>query len=92
MFSIFFASQGTSALEFLLGRFEPPPEHLNEWRDVGIEQPSGLLRQERVLFPAGRQDGAFLLRQVRYRDPMSREIVRVSPEERVRRRRVSVRN
>jgi hypothetical protein len=91
MFSIFFASQGSSALEFLLGRYEAPPEHLNEWRDVGIEQPSGLLRQERVLFPAGRQDGPFLLRQVRYRNPSSKEIVRIVPEERVRRRRVSVR-
>jgi hypothetical protein len=49
------------------------------------------LRQERLLFPAGRQNGPVLLRQVRYRDPSSKQIVRVAPEERVRRRRVSSR-
>lgn len=90
-FTVFFTSQGTSALEFLLGRYEAPPDDLNTWRDVGIEQPSGLLRQERLLFPPGRQDGPFLLRQVRYRDPSSKAIVRVAPEERVRRRRISAR-
>jgi len=92
VFSIFFTSQGTSALEFLLGRYEAPPDHLNTWRDMGIEQPSGLLRQERLLFPAGRQGGPSLLRQVRYRDPMSNAIVRVLAEERVPRRRVSSRS
>lgn len=91
MFAIFFTSQGTSALEFLLGRFEAPPDHLNAWRDVGIEQPSGLLRQERLLFPDGRQSGPIFLRQVRYRDPISKEIVRIAPEERVPRRRISAR-
>jgi hypothetical protein len=91
MFATFFTSQGTSALEFLLGRYEAPPDHLNTWLDIGIEQPSGLLRQERLLFPPGCQDGPFLLRQVRFRDPSSKQIVRVAPEERVRRRRVSAR-
>ena len=90
-FSIFFASQGTTLLEFLFGRYEAPPEHLNSWRDMGVEHPSGLLRQERLLFPPGRQSGSVLLRQVRYRDPATREIVRVAPEERVQRRRVSAR-
>ena len=91
MFGIFFTSQGSSAREFFFGRYEAPPDHLNTWLDVGIEQASGLLRQERLLFPNGRQDGPFLLRQVRYRDPSSKQIVRVSPEERVPRRRVSAR-
>lgn len=91
MFATFFTSQGTSALEFLLGRFEPPPDHLNVWRDIGIEQPSGLLRQERLLFPHGRQNARFFLRQVRYRDPLSNAIVRIDPEERVPRRRISAR-
>ena len=90
-FTVFFTSQGSSVLEFLLGRYEAPPEHLNIWLDVGIEQPSGLLRQERVLFPPGRQDGPVLLCQVRYRDPTSKAIVRIAPEQRVRRRRVSAR-
>lgn len=88
MFGIFFASQGTSALEFLLGRYEPPPADLNTWSDTGVEPSSGLLRQERLVFPDSRQGGPFLLRQVRYRDPQSREIVRVDPEERVRRQRI----
>jgi hypothetical protein len=91
LFGIFFASQGTSVLEFLLGRYEAPPDNLNAWVDVGTEEPSGLLRQERLLFPAGRQGGPILLRQVRFRDPRSNEIVRVSPEERVPRGRVSAR-
>lgn len=90
-FSIFFTSQGTTLLEFLFGRYEAPPEHLNTWRDMGVEQPSGLLRQERLLFPPGRQTGSVLLLQVRFRDPSSNSIVRVAPEERVRRRRVSAR-
>ena len=91
MFGIFFTSQGTSAREFLFGRYEAPPDHLNTWLDTGIEQPSGLLRQERLLFPPGRQDGPVFLRQVRYRDPSSKAIVRIAPEELVRRRRVSAR-
>ena len=92
IFSVFFTSQGTSSLEFLLGRYEPPPDDLNTWRDVGIEEPTGLLRQERLLFPPGRDGGPILLRQVRFRDPSSLQIVSVRPDERVRRRRVSVRN
>jgi hypothetical protein len=91
VFATFFASQGTSTLEFLFGRFEPPPDHLNTWRDVGTEPSSGLLLQERLLFPDGRQNSPVLLRQVRYRDPISKQIVRVAPEERVRRRRMSAR-
>ena len=91
VFSVFFTSQGSSPLEFLLGRYEAPPPHLNTWLDRGIEQASGLLRQERLLFPSGREGGPILLRQVRLRDPVSNEIVRIYPEERVRRRRVSAR-
>jgi hypothetical protein len=91
VFSAFFTSQGSSVVEFLLGRFEPPPDHLNTWRDMGIEQPSGLLRQERLIFPDGRESSPVLLRQVRFRDPVSKEIVRIAPEERVPRRRTSAR-
>ena len=91
VFAVYFTSQGASPLEFLFGPYEALPEDLNTWLDVGIEQPSGLLRQERLLLPEGRRDGPFLLRQVRYRDPSSKEIVRVCPEQRVRRRRISAR-
>jgi hypothetical protein len=91
VFSVFFTSQGGSPLEFLLGRYEAPPEHLNTWLDAGIDPLSGFLRQERLLFPSGREGGPVLLRQVRFRDPNTGQIVRIGPEERVRRRRISAR-
>src|SRR6188768_2942861 len=92
VFAIFFTSQGTTPLEFLLGRYEPLPADLNQWHERGIDVQSGLLREERLILPAGRSNGAFLLRQVRYRDPTTRKIARTCPEERVRRRRLSVRS
>jgi hypothetical protein len=91
VFAVFFVTQETTPLEFLLGRYEPLPDNLNRWLDTGLEQPSGLLREERLLLPPGRSDGPLLLRQVRYRDPKTRAIVRVCPEERVPRRRISSR-
>jgi hypothetical protein len=91
VFAIFFVTQDTTPLEFLLGRYEPLPDNLNTWLDTGVEPSSGLRREERLLLPAGRSDGPLLLRQVRYRDPNTRAIVRVDPEERVHRRRISSR-
>lgn len=88
---MFFATQGTTPLEFLLGRLEPLPDDLNQWKDAGIATPSGLLRQERLLLSPGRIWGARLLRQVRYKDPTTGEIVHVDPDEPVRRKRVSAR-
>lgn len=91
VFGVFFVTQGTTPLEFLLGRYEPLPDDLNRWLETGLEQPSGFLREERLLLPPGRSDGPLLLRQVRYRDPKTRAIVRICPEERVRRRRIGSR-
>jgi hypothetical protein len=88
VFAVFFTSQGTNLVEFLLGPYEPLPDDLNKWVTAGIEEQSGLVREERVLLPAGRDGGPVLLRQARFRDPTTRAIVRVRPEERVRRRRV----
>jgi hypothetical protein len=88
---VFFASQGTTPVEFLLGRHEPLPDDLSQWKDTGVVAQSGLLREERLLLAPGRRWGARLLRQVRYKDPSTGEIVRVEPDEPVRRRRVSTR-
>jgi len=91
VFLVFFASQGTTPLEFLFGKFEPLPDDLNQWHEAGVEPGSSLVREQRLVLPAGRSDGPILLRQSRYRDPSTGQIVRVAPEERVRRRRISAR-
>jgi hypothetical protein len=100
VFTVYFAAQGTNPLEFFLGGHEPPPADLGKWRGVGelvegTPRPEGsagaLVREERLLLPGGRAGAAYFLKQVRYRDAGTGEVVRVEPEARVRRRRVSVR-
>lgn len=86
VFVIYFTSQGTTPLEFFLGRYEVPPD-LGQWRPTGpLEQ--GLQREERYLLPEGRNRASHLLYQVRYREPTTLAIVRVEPERRLPRRRV----
>jgi hypothetical protein len=87
VFMVYFTSQGTTPLEFLLGRHEPPPADLGQWREIDGAGADGLLREERYLLPQGRPNAGHLLHQVRYRDPRTRDIVRVEPEQRIRRRR-----
>jgi hypothetical protein len=89
VFMIFFASQGTSPVEFFFGRYEPLPPDLGTWRATGIDEHTGLLREERLLLPDSNPKASRLLRQVRYRDPATRQIARVEPEQKLRRRRVS---
>lgn len=93
VFTVYLTSQGTSPLEFLFGRYEPLPDDLGKWR--GVTEPGEdareLVREERLLLPGGRAGASYLLRQVRYRDAATGEIVRVEAEERLRRRRVSTR-
>jgi hypothetical protein len=103
IFLLFFAAQGSSPQEFLLGRFEPPPDDLGQWKEVALENLEGqarqhltagrehLVREERFLLPGDRAGARYLVHQVRYRDPVSRAIVRVDPEGRVARRRRSAR-
>ena len=91
VFTIFFATQGTNPLEFFLGRYEPLPADLGQWRQLGRDPQTGLLREERLLLPSGRPNAARFVHQVRLRDPLTREILRVEPERHVRRRRVSAR-
>jgi hypothetical protein len=86
VFMIYFTSVETTPLEFFFGRYEAPPADLGTWKDAGIDS-AGLLREERCLLPEGRVRAGYLLRQVRYRDPVTRAIVRVEPERRLARRR-----
>jgi hypothetical protein len=90
VFMVYFTSAKTTPLEFFFGRYEPPPADLGTWRQVGAEQ--GLLREERCLLPDGRHGAGYLLLQVRWREPATNAIVRVEPEQRLRRRRVSSRS
>lgn len=92
VFWIYFTTQGLTPSEFFFGRYEPLPDDLGAWREVGVDQSSGCLKEERLLLPGDRSNASYLLRQVRFRDPTTRAIVRVAPEERVSRRRVSARS
>ena len=91
VFAVYFAMQGTTVVEFLLGRYEPLPTDLGKWRELGANPKTGLLREERLLLPNGEPSSAWLLHQVRHRDPGTEDIVEVEPERRVRRQRVSAR-
>ncbi len=69
-----------------LGELEDLPKSLNEW--VEDEQPSedGLICERRHLMPDTFASRMTL--QVRYRDPATRDIVRIDPEVTIKRRRV----
>ncbi len=88
VFLVYFTMQGTTPLEYLLGRFEPLPSDLGSWKECGIDPATGLVREERFVLPGGRPSSRQLLHQVRYRDPSKRSIERIGPEVRVRRRRI----
>jgi len=92
VFMIVFASQGLSPVEFFFGRYEPLPHDLGIWRETGTDAQTGLLREERLLLPNSNPKAGHLMRQVRHRDPATRAIARVEPEQRVPRRRVSARS
>jgi hypothetical protein len=88
VFAVYFTSQGTTPGEFLFGKYEPLPDDLGTWKKAEGDQRPGLLREERLLLPEGQARAGHLLQQVRYRDAATRDIVRVEPERRIRRRRV----
>lgn len=88
VFMIYFTAMSTTPSEFFLGRYEPPPADLGSWKGKGTSR-EGLLEEERYLMPEAR--AGYLLQQVRYRDPVTRQIVQVDAERRVPRRRVSSR-
>gem|GEM_PF-2980980 len=84
IFLVFFHADGTSVLDYLLGEQEPLPPDLDKWRSSGPESPSGQLREERWLSLPG-LFGARLIRQVRYREAEDASIIRVLPDEVVKR-------
>jgi len=88
VFIAFLKSAGTTPSEFVFGRYEPPPADLGLWKEIPSEP--GLICEERCLLPEG-QSAPYLLLQRRYRDAATREILRIDPEERIARRRVSLR-
>lgn len=91
VFVAFFSAQGITPTEFILGRYEPPPGDLGIWKEFGVDEQARFLREERLLLPRGDARAGQLLHQVRYRDPVTRVIVRVEPDRRIRRCRISVR-
>jgi hypothetical protein len=88
---IYFTSMSTTPLEFLLGRYAPPPPDLGVWRETGRTSREGWVEEERRILPAGKARAAYYLLQVRYREPSTRQIVRVVADVREKRPRVSSR-
>jgi hypothetical protein len=87
VFMIYFTSSETTPIEFFLGRYEALPADLGTWKDTGVDS-AGMIREERCLLPEGHARASYLIRQVRYRDPVLRGIVRIEPERRLPRRRL----
>jgi len=74
-----------------LGELEPVPDDIGRWL-VDTESAEGqkassqgLLREQRLLLQEG---GKRFIKQVRYRNAETREIVRIEPEEVIPRRRI----
>lgn len=84
---VYFTSHGTTPIDFFLGRYELPPD-LGTWKATGKDADGRFVREERCVLPSERPNAGHFLRQVRYRDPLTRAIVRVEPEQKVPRRRV----
>lgn len=91
VFMVYFTAASTTPIEFFFGRYEAPPADLGVWKPAGVSAADGLLREERLLLPEGRANAGRLILQVRHRDPLTRAVVRVEPEQRLKRRRVSIR-
>lgn len=85
IFLVFFVANGTSASEVFLGELEPLPERLGEWIELASLSSGELVEERHLLLGEGKS--GVLVRQRRFRDPNTREIVRIEPEERVIRRR-----
>jgi hypothetical protein len=89
VYLLFILSQVPGAAEQRLGVLEALPANLGQWQSDG-ETDDGLAREVRHIFHEG--SGLFaqgkLVRQVRYRDGASGEIVRVDPEQVVKRKRI----
>lgn len=79
-----FMSHVPGAKEERFGELEPLPARLGEWIPDEARASDGTLREQRHLFDESRRT---LTLQVRYRGP-SGDIVRVEPEQTVKRKRI----
>ena len=85
----FFMASVPGAKEERFGRLPPLPDNLGEWVRSPGEDAAGRIREERYLFQERTGLGAGkLILQVRYRDPVSNEIVGMEDERVVPRRRI----
>jgi hypothetical protein len=89
VYLLFILSQVPGVKEQRLGVLEELPADLGQWK-ADEETPEGLVREVRHIFQegSGLLSAGKLIRQVRYRDKASDEIVRVEPEEVIKRRRI----
>jgi len=87
VFAAYFTARGISPLDFFLGAYEPYDPELAQWRACGRDEATGVIREERVLLPDGRERAAYLEHQARYRDPVTGKIRSVEPPRRARRKR-----
>lgn len=82
-----FFSHVPGAKDERLGKLEPLPDEMSQWVELGAHD--GLVKEERRLFAdPGEMDQTKILVQTRYRDPETKEIVRVDPERTYRRKRI----
>ncbi|MGC4095037.1 MAG: hypothetical protein QM756_45385 [Polyangiaceae bacterium] len=90
VYFFFFMQSVPGAVEERFGALEPLPSNLGEWQvdadspEAAAAQRDGLKRETRYFFEEGKQR---LLKQARYRNAED-EIVRVEPDQVVKRRRL----
>jgi len=89
---IYFTAQGVSPIAFFAGRYESYDPSLAQWKEVSKDEQSGLVREQRLLLPDGKENASYLVLQIRYRDPETRQISVVEPARRIPRRRVGRNN
>lgn len=91
MYLLFFLQNVPGAAEERLGVMEPLPEDVGEWKidaessDARGAAAEGLRRETRTFYDEARRS---LLRQARYRSIETGDIVRVEPDELLKRKRV----
>lgn len=84
-----FLSHVPGAKEERLGVLEALPPNMGEWIEEPVPSEDGLVVEKRHLQPESSGfGGAKYLLQVRYRDPKTREILRVDPEQIIKRKRI----
>lgn len=91
---LFFLSQVPGAVEDRFGAFDALPPNLGKWLldenspEAASAETAGKIREIRCFFQEGSLgSGGTLIRQVRFRDSKTREIVSVEPEVLIKRRR-----